>query len=106
MDSLEGLDDLDSEPVALIFDLADNHLVKPAQTALLEDSQHPIVSDLELIAKCLSKLQLRLFLFVERFIVLIEGAALLVSLLGLLGSRMVAQSQSQQELFEILMLWV
>ena len=91
---MERLDDLDSEPVALIFDLADDHLVKPAQTALLEDSQHPIVSYLELIAKCLSKLQLRLFLFVERFVVLVKGAGLLVSLLGLLGSRMVAQGQS------------
>ena len=91
---MERLDDLDSEPVALIFDLADDHLVKPAQTALLEDSQHPIVSYLKLIAKCLSKLQLRLFLFVKRFVVLVEGAGLLVSLLGLLGSRMVAQGQS------------
>ena len=103
---MERFDDLDSEPVTLILNLADDHLVKAAQTPLLKDGEHPVVSYLKLIAERLGKLQLRLFLFVKRFVVLVEGAALLICLLRLLGSCVVAQGQSKQELFEILVLKV
>ena len=55
---LEWLDDLHSQPIVLIPNLANDHFVEPLKTPLLEDSQHPIVSNLELIAIWLRELQL------------------------------------------------
>ena len=69
---------------------------------MLEDGQHSIVSNLELIAIVLSKLQLRLLFFVKGLVILVERARLLLGLLRLLGCRVVAQSKSEQELLEVL----
>ena len=63
-EGLEWLDHLNCEPVTLISNLADDHLVKPLQASLLEDSQHAVVSEFELVAIRLRELQLRFFLLV------------------------------------------
>ena len=55
---LKGLYDLDREPVTLIANFANYHLIVPLQAALLKDRQHAIVSNLELVAVCFCELQL------------------------------------------------
>ena len=56
LEGLEWLDHLDGQPVAHVSDLSDDHLVEPLQTSLVENRQHSVVSDLELVAVSLSKL--------------------------------------------------
>ena len=90
MEGLEWLDHLDGEPVTLVSDLADDHLVETLETSLSKDGQHTVVPDLKLVAIGLCELQLRLLLFVQTLVVLVEGAGLLLTLLGLLSGCMVA----------------
>ena len=54
----------------------------------------------------LSKLQLRLLFFVKGLVVLVERAWLLLGLLRLLRCRMVAQSKSEEKLFEVFVFWM
>ena len=78
LEGLEWLDHLDGQPVAHVSDLSDDHLVEPLQTSLVENRQHSVVSDLELVAVSLSKLQLRLFLLVQTLVVLEESVCLIL----------------------------
>ena len=71
------LDNLHSDPVILVSNLTDDHLVEPLQAAMLLDRQHPIVPHLELVAIGLGQLQLRLLLFVQTLVVLNVGRRLL-----------------------------
>jgi hypothetical protein len=89
LEGLERLYDLDSEPVALILEFANNHFVISLETSLLEDSHHAVVPDFELVAVGVSKLQLRLLLSVETFVGL--RTLLLLALLGLLRRSVVAE---------------
>ena len=57
-EGLERLYHLDCQPVTLVTNLANNHLVIALKTALIEDSDHAVVSNLELVAISLSELEL------------------------------------------------
>jgi len=73
---------------------------------LIENREHAVVANLELVAVRLSELQLRLFFLVETLVVLEERVGLLLRLLRLLSGRVVAKSQRQQELLEVFVLGV
>ena len=73
---------------------------------MLENGEHAVVADFELVAECFCELQLRLLFLVQRFVILSELARLLLSLLRFLGRGMMAQCEGQQELFEVFMLGV
>ena len=70
--------------------LANDHLIEPLQTTLLKDREHPIVTNLELVAIHLGQCQLRLLLLIQTLIVLRAG--LLLDLLRLLCCGVVAQN--------------
>ena len=107
LEGLEWLDHLDSQPVAHVSDLSNDHLVEPLQTSLVENRQHSVVSYLELVAVSLSKLQLGLLLLVQTLVVLEEAIGLVLGrLLRLLSRGMVTERQSQQEVFEVIVLWM
>ena len=76
------------QPVTLVPDLANDHLVEALQAALVEDGQHAIVPYLELVAVRLGEGELRFFLLVQALVVLL---VLLGSLLALLGCGVVAK---------------
>lgn len=80
LERLERLDHLDGQPVSLVLNLTDNHLVEALQTSLFEDGQHSIVADFELVAKRFCKLQLRLLLLIQALVVLEERIRLLLAL--------------------------
>ena len=56
--SLERLDNLDSDPVILVFKFSNNAFFKSLETSLFEYSQHAIVPDFELEAIRIRELQL------------------------------------------------
>ena len=74
---------------------------------MIKNRQHPVVSDLELVTVSLSKLQLGLLFLVQTLVVLKEAIGLVLgSLLRLLSGGMVTERQSQQEVFEVIVLWM
>ena len=63
--SPKRLDNLDSDPVFLVFKFSDNSFFESLETLpLLEDSQLAIFPDFELVTKRVGKFQLRLLFFV------------------------------------------
>ena len=63
--SPKRLDNLDSDPVVLVFEFSDNSFFESLETLpLLEDSQLAIFPDFELVTKRVGKFQLRLLFFV------------------------------------------
>ena len=97
--SLERLDNLDSDPVILVFKFSNNAFFKSLETSLFEYSQHAIVPDFELEAIRIRELQLWLLLFVKTFVY--QFSLLLLAWLRLLCYSVVAEAQSEQKLGEI-----
>ena len=90
MVSLEWFNDLYGQPVTLVLDLSDDHLIEALHASLSADCEHSVVSNFELIAVGFSELQLRLLLFVDALVVLTERAGLLLNLVRLLDRGMMA----------------
>ena len=103
LEGLEWFNDLHSQPVFLVSDLANYHLVKFLQAVLLQDCQHAIISDLKLIAVRLRELQLRLLLLVETLVILVRWLVAYRLLRCLLRDAVMAKRQRQQKLLESLM---
>ena len=89
----------------MIPNLPNDHLIKPLQAALLEDGEHAVVSEFELVAIRLRELQLGLLLLVQALVALVEsGSALCLRLLRFLSCCMVAYGEREQELGKVFVL--
>ena len=89
----------------MIPNLPNDHFVEPLQAALLEDGEHAVVSEFELVAIRLRELQLGLLLLVQALVALVEsGSALCLRLLRFLGRCMVAYGEREQKLGKVFVL--
>ena len=76
LERLKLLDHLNGQPVALVLDLAQDHLFEALQATLLGNGELAVVGTtlLELIAKRFGKLKLRLLLLIQALVILLERA--------------------------------